>query len=62
MPYRMQKEITSMLTNGIVRTIGIDVHSQTYSIYSALWTAKKKDVEERLRIFEKAEKKIAFPV
>ena len=51
-----------MLTNGIVRTIGIDVHSQTYSIYSALWTAKKKDVEERLRIFEKAEKKIAFPV
>ena len=28
----MQKEITSMLTNEIVRTIGIDVHSETYSI------------------------------
>ena len=31
-PYRMQKEITSMLTKEIVRTIGIDVHSETYSI------------------------------
>ena len=28
----MQKEITSMLTKEIVRTIGIDVHSETYSI------------------------------
>ena len=28
----MQKEITSMLTNEIVRAIGIDVHSETYSI------------------------------
>lgn len=30
------------------------------SICPELWTAEKKDVEERLRIFEKVEEEIVF--
>ena len=66
----MQKEITSMLTNEIVRTIGIDVHSQTYSISSYNPHAEafigectvEADPKTVIRYIAKLRKETAVPV